>query len=558
MLRAMFAPAPFAFHELLPVGHHDDTPFRQLTADHVSTFSARGKTFLEVQPEALTLITRTAMRDIAHLLRPGHLGQLRAILDDREASANDRFVALELLKNASIAAGGILPGCQDTGTAIVMGKKGQHVITAGGDEAAIARGVYDTYLSANLRYSQVSPLDMFEEKNTGTNLPAQIELYSTDGDEYHFLFMAKGGGSANKSLLFQETKALLNPKSLAAFLDQKLRSLGTAACPPYHLAVVIGGTSAEYTLKVAKLASARYLDHLPTKGSIGGHAYRDLEWEQQVVEIARATGIGAQFGGKYFCHDARVIRLPRHGASCPVAIAVSCSADRQALGKITKDGVFLEQLETDPARFLPEVTHEDLPGDVVAIDLTKPMSEIRATLARYPIRTRLSLTGPLIVARDIAHAKLKERIDRGDGLPQYMKDHCVYYAGPAKTPEGYASGSFGPTTAGRMDSYVDLFQQHGGSMVMLAKGNRGQVVTDACKKYGGFYLGSIGGPAARLAKDCIKNVSVLEYPELGMEAVWKIDVVDFPAFIVVDDKGNDFFAGISGGGPAKSLAVAKG
>ena len=558
MLRAMFAPAPFAFHELLPVGHHDDTPFRQLTADHVSTFSARGKTFLEVQPEALTLITRTAMRDIAHLLRPGHLGQLRAILDDREASANDRFVALELLKNASIAAGGILPGCQDTGTAIVMGKKGQHVITAGGDEAAIARGVYDTYLSANLRYSQVSPLDMFEEKNTGTNLPAQIELYSTDGDEYHFLFMAKGGGSANKSLLFQETKALLNPKSLAAFLDQKLRSLGTAACPPYHLAVVIGGTSAEYTLKVAKLASARYLDHLPTKGSIGGHAYRDLEWEQQVVEIARATGIGAQFGGKYFCHDARVIRLPRHGASCPVAIAVSCSADRQALGKITKDGVFLEQLETDPARFLPEVTHEDLPGDVVAIDLTKPMSEIRATLARYPIRTRLSLTGPLIVARYIAHAKLKERIDRGDGLPQYMKDHCVYYAGPAKTPEGYASGSFGPTTAGRMDSYVDLFQQHGGSMVMLAKGNRGQVVTDACKKYGGFYLGSIGGPAARLAKDCIKNVSVLEYPELGMEAVWKIDVVDFPAFIVVDDKGNDFFAGISGGGPAKSLAVAKG
>jgi len=550
MLRAM---PEFAFQELLPVGHHDDTPYKKLTSDFVSTFTANGKTFLDVKPEALTLLTRTAMRDIAHLLRPGHLAQLKKIIDDPEASPNDHFVALELLKNANIAAGGILPGCQDTGTAIAMGKRGMYVITDGHDEEAISRGIFDTYTQTNLRYSQVAPLDMFEEKNTGTNLPAQIELYATDGDEYHFLFMAKGGGSANKSLLFQETKALLNPKSLAAFLDQKLRSLGTAACPPYHLAVVIGGTSAEFTLKVAKYASARYLDHLPTKGSPSGHAYRDVEWEQKVVEIARATGIGAQFGGKYFCHDARVIRLPRHGASCPVAIAVSCSADRQALGKITKDGVFLEQLETDPAKYLPDVTHDDLEGEVVKIDLTMPMNEIRATLSRYPIKTRLSLSGPMIVARDIAHAKLKERIDRGEGLPQYMKDHCVYYAGPAKTPQGYASGSFGPTTAGRMDSYVDLFQSHGGSMVMLAKGNRSQQVTDACKQHGGFYLGSIGGPAARLAKDCIKSVSVLEYPELGMEAVWKIDVVDFPAFIVVDDKGNDFFAGISGGG--KKLPV---
>ena len=537
----------FAYQEILDAGHHDDTIYRKLTSDFVQTFEARGRTFLEVAPDALTLLTKTAMRDIAHLLRGGHLSQLRAIFDDPEASANDRFVALELLKNANIAAGGILPGCQDTGTAIVMGKKGQLVVTDGHDEAAIARGVYDTYVEANLRYSQVAPLDMFEEKNTGNNLPAQIEIYSTAGDEYHFLFMAKGGGSANKSLLFQETKALLNPKSLAAFLDQKLRSLGTAACPPYHLAIVIGGTSAEQTLKVAKLASARYLDALPTTGNNLGRAFRDIEWEQKVLEIARATGIGAQFGGKYFAHDARVIRLPRHGASCPVAIALSCSADRQALGKITRDGVFIEQLEVDPARFLPETHDKDLAGEVVKIDLDMPMSEIRATLSRYPIRTRLSLTGPMIVARDIAHAKLKERIDRGEGLPQYMKDHCVYYAGPAKTPEGYASGSFGPTTAGRMDSYVDLFQQHGGSMVMLAKGNRSQQVTDACKKHGGFYLGSIGGPAARLAKDCIKKVEVHEYAELGMEAVWKIDVVDFPAFIVVDDKGNDFFAGISGG-----------
>lgn len=547
--------AAFEYQEILPIGHDDDTPFRKLTGDHVASFEARGRSFLEVAPEALTLLTRTAMRDIAHLLRPGHLAQLKKILDDKEASPNDHFVALELLKNANIAAGGILPGCQDTGTAIIMGKKGQYVLTGGGDEEAISRGVWDTYQTSNLRYSQVSPLDMFEEKNTGSNLPAQIDLFATDGDEYHFLFMAKGGGSANKSLLFQETKALLNPKSLAAFLDAKLRSLGPAACPPYHLAVVIGGTSAEHTLKTAKLASAKYLDHLPTQGGPRGNAYRDLEWEEKVVEIARTTGIGAQFGGKYFIHDARVIRLPRHGASCPVAIAVSCSADRQALGKITREGVFVEALETDPAKYLPDTTHEQLAGAVVKIDLDRPMSEIRAELSKYPIRTRLSLSGPLIVARDIAHAKLKERLDRGEGLPQYMKDHAVYYAGPAKTPVGYASGSFGPTTAGRMDSYVDLFQAHGGSMVMLAKGNRSKDVTDACKQYGGFYLGSIGGPAAVLAKDCIKKVSTIEYAELGMEAIWKIDVVDFPAFIVVDDKGNDFFADIAGGTPTKHLAV---
>jgi fumarate hydratase, class I len=546
----------FAFQDILEAGHHDGTPYRKLTGDFVRPLAAGGRSFLEVAPEALTLLTRTAMRDIAHLLRPGHLAQLRAILDDNDASPNDHFVALELLKNANIAAGGVLPGCQDTGTAIVMGKRGQLVLTAGDDEAAIARGVFDTYAEANLRYSQVAPLDMFEEKNTGNNLPAQIELYATDGDEYHFLFMAKGGGSANKSLLFQETKALLNPASLTAFLDQKLRSLGTAACPPYHLAIAIGGTSAELALKTAKLASARYLDDLPTTGNALGRAFRDLAWEQRVVDIARATGIGAQFGGKYFCHDARVVRLPRHGASCPVAIAVSCSADRQALGKITRDGVFLEELEHDPAKYLPDTTHDDVSGGEVRIDLTRPMTEIRQTLSRYPIKTRLVLSGPMIVARDIAHAKLKERIDRGEGLPQYLKDHCVYYAGPAKTPAGYASGSFGPTTAGRMDSYVDLFQSHGGSMVMLAKGNRSPQVTAACKTHGGFYLGSIGGPAARLAKDCIKRVEVLEYPELGMEAVWKIDVVDFPAFIVVDDKGNDFFAGItSSSGAAVKLKV---
>ena len=533
----------FAFTELLPL-HHDDTPWRLLTKDFVTTFEADGKTFLKVDPRALTLLTQTAMRDIAHLLRPGHLQQLKKILEDPEASNNDKFVALDLMKNANISAGGVLPMCQDTGTAIIKGKKGQYVVTGGGDEEAIARGVYATYTEKNLRYSQLAPLTMYEEQNTGSNLPAEIKLSATDGDAYKFLFMAKGGGSANKSYLYQETKALLNPASLMKFLDEKLRTLGTAACPPYHLAVVIGGTSAETALETAKLASARYLDTLPTSGSITGHGFRDVELEAEVHKLTQRLGIGAQFGGKYFCHDVRVIRLPRHGASCPVAIAVSCSADRQCLGKITKDGVFIEDLEKDPARFMPVVDEKALGGEVVQVDLNQPMSEIRALLSKYPIKTRLSLSGPLIVARDIAHAKLKERLDAGQGLPQYFKDHAVYYAGPAKTPTGMASGSFGPTTAGRMDSYVDLFQQNGGSFVMLAKGNRSKAVTDACKKYGGFYLGSIGGPAARLAQDCIKKVEVHEYPELGMEAVWKIDVVDFPAFIVVDDKGNDFFAAL--------------
>ncbi|MDP1914802.1 MAG: fumarate hydratase [Myxococcales bacterium] len=537
-------PTDFAYTPILPLDHHDETPWRLLTKEHVSTFTAEGKTFLKVAPEALTLLTQEAMRDIAHLLRPGHLAQLRRILQDGEATSNDKFVALDLLKNAVISSGGVLPMCQDTGTAIVKGKKGQFVFTGGGDDEAIAKGVFKTYTGTNLRYSQLAPLSMFDEKNTGTNLPAEIEISATDDDEYHFLFMAKGGGSANKSYLFQETKALLNKASLMAWLDTKLRTLGTAACPPYHLAVVIGGTSAEYALKTAKLASARYLDALPTKGSMGGHGFRDVELEGDVHQLTQRLGIGAQFGGKYFCHDVRVIRLPRHGASCPVAIAVSCSADRQALGKITKDGVFLEALERDPAQYLPEIDEKALGGEVVKIDLTRPMSELRATLSKYSVKTRLSLSGPMVVARDIAHAKLKERLDSGNGLPQYFKDHCVYYAGPAKTPVGMASGSFGPTTAGRMDSYVDLFQANGGSMVMLAKGNRSKAVTDACKKHGGFYLGSIGGPAARLAQDCIKKVEVLEYAELGMEAVWRIEVVDFPAFIVVDDKGNDFFASL--------------
>jgi fumarate hydratase class I len=543
----------FAFQEILPLGK-DETPYRLLTTDFVSTFEARGKTFLDVESAALTLLTREAMRDIAHLLRPGHLAQLRRILDDPEASSNDRFVALDLLKNANIAAGGVLPMCQDTGTAIVMGKKGQYVVTGGGDEAAIARGVFDTYLTSNLRYSQMAPLDMYKEANTGNNLPAQIEIFATDGDAYKFLFMAKGGGSANKSYLYQETKALLNPQSLLAFVEQKLRGLGTAACPPYHLAVVIGGTSAESTLKTAKLASARYLDSLPTEGNALGRGFRDVELEAKILELAQRTGIGAQFGGKYFCHDVRVIRLPRHGASCPVGIAVSCSADRQALGKITRDGVFVEELERDPAKYLPDTTQAELPGDVVQVNLNQPMQAIRAQLSQYPIKTRLSLSGPMIVARDIAHAKIKERLDRGEGMPDYMKQYAVYYAGPAKTPEGYASGSFGPTTAGRMDAYVDAFQAEGGSYVMLAKGNRSPAVTAACKKHGGFYLGSIGGPAARLAQDCIKKVEVLEYAELGMEAVWRIEVVDFPAFIVVDDKGHDFFGDLGGGG---SLKVAK-
>ncbi|MEZ4383732.1 MAG: fumarate hydratase [Nannocystaceae bacterium] len=540
----------FRYQEMLPLGD-DPTPYRLVTTDHVETVEVAGHSFLKVAPEGLTLLAREAMADIAHLLRPGHLAQLRKILDDPEATANDRFVALDLLKNASIAASGILPMCQDTGTAIIMGKKGQYVLTGGGDEAALARGVYDTYLTRNLRYSQLAPQSMYREKNTKNNLPAQIELYATDGDAYKFLFMAKGGGSANKSYLFQETKALLNPKSLMEFVDQKIRMLGTAACPPYHLALVVGGTSAEYNLKVAKLASARYLDGLPSEGNLLGHGVRDLEVEAEILKIAQQTGIGAQFGGKYFCHDVRVIRLPRHGASCPVGIAVSCSADRQAKAKITKDGIFLEALERDPARFLPPPEAGELSDHVVAIDLSRPMSEIRETLSKHPVKTRLSLTGTMVVARDIAHAKLKERLDRGEGLPDYLKDHAVYYAGPAKTPEGYASGSFGPTTASRMDPYVDLFQEHGGSMVMIAKGNRSRQVTDACKKHGGFYLGSIGGPAARLAKDCIKKVEVLEYEELGMEAIWRIEVVDFPAFIVVDDKGNDFFAGLSG----KSLKV---
>ena len=535
----------FAFTELLPQGP-DETDYRLLTSEGITEFGAGDRTFLQVEPEVLRLLTETAIHDISHLLRPAHLTQLRRILDDPESSPNDRFVALDLLKNANIAAAGVLPMCQDTGTAIVMGKRGQHVLTDGDDERHIARGVYDAYTRLNLRYSQLAPLSMWEEKNTGSNLPAQIELYAAPGDAYKFLFMAKGGGSANKSFLYQETKAVLNPKRMLSFLEEKIRSLGTAACPPYHLAIVVGGTSAEFALKTAKYASAHYLDTLPSAGSPAGHGFRDLELEQQVFELTQQLGIGAQFGGKYFCHDVRVIRLPRHGASCPVAIAVSCSADRQALAKITRDGVFLEQLEPDPARYLPETTEDDLEGDVVRVDLNRPMQEIRAELSRYPVRTRLSLTGPLVVARDIAHAKIKERLDAGEPMPSYLRDHAVYYAGPAKTPEGYASGSFGPTTAGRMDSYVEQFQAAGGSFVMLAKGNRSQQVTDACKAHGGFYLGSIGGPAARLAQDCIKKVDVLEYAELGMEAVWKIEVEDFPAFIVVDDKGNDFFADTTG------------
>jgi fumarate hydratase class I len=529
------------YAEMFPLGE-DKTPYRRLTTDYVSTSTVEGREILCVDVEGLKLLAKQAMRDCQHLLRPGHLAQLRKILDDPEASANDRFVAMEMLKNANIAASGVLPMCQDTGTAIIMGKKGQDVWTNGDDEAALSEGIARAYLDSNLRYSQVAPLDMYQEVNTGNNLPAQIDLYATKGSAYKFMFMAKGGGSANKSYLYQETKALLNPKRLMQFLDEKIRTLGTAACPPYHLAIVIGGTSAEMTLKTVKLASTRYLDTLPTKGSAQGQAFRDIELEAQVLKMTQDMGIGAQFGGKYFCHDVRVIRLPRHGASCPVGIGVSCSADRQILAKVTKDGIYLEALETNPAQYLPEVSQQDLAGEVLKIDLTRPMAEICATLSRYPVRTRLSLSGPMIVARDIAHAKLKERLDSGQGLPQYFKDLCVYYAGPAKTPEGYASGSFGPTTAGRMDAYVDEFQAAGGSLVMLAKGNRSPQVTAACKKHGGFYLGSIGGPAARLAQECIKKVECIEYPELGMEAIWRIEVEDFPAFIVVDDKGNDFFA----------------
>ncbi len=535
----------FQYTEMLPLGA-DETPYRLITTEGVSEVTLGDRTFLQVEPEALRMLAYEAIHDIQHLLRPGHLAQLKRILDDPEASANDRFVALDLLKNANVAAGGVLPMCQDTGTAIISGKRGQQVLTRGDDERDLSRGVFDAYQQLNLRYSQLSPLTMWSERNTGSNLPAQIELYADTHagheNQYEFLFMAKGGGSANKSYLFQETAALLNPEAFNRFLDEKLRAIGTAACPPYHLAIVVGGTSAEYALKVAKYASARYYDSVPVHGSDEGRGYRDLEMEAQVLAMTQGFGIGAQFGGKYFCHDVRVIRLPRHGASCPVAIAVSCSADRQAKARITRDGVFLEQLETEPAHYLPEVSDDHLDDEVVRIDLNRPMSEIREQLATLPIRTRVSLSGPLVVARDLAHARIREMLDRGEPMPQYLQDHAVYYAGPAKTPEGYASGSFGPTTAGRMDSYVDRFQKAGGSFVMLAKGNRSNAVTKACEENGGFYLGSIGGPAARLAQDNIRKVEVLDFPELGMEAVWRIEVEDFPAFVVVDDKGNDFFA----------------
>src|SRR5215831_3949630 len=529
-----------AYHELFPLGA-DDAPYRKLTSDYVSAGAFEGRRIVKVADEALTLLARQAFIDSAHLVRPGHLTQLRTILDDPEASANDKFVAFDLLKNANIAAGNVLPMCQDTGTAIVMGRKGQQIWTDGDDAAALSAGVRRTFTETNLRYSQLAPLSMYEEVNTGDILPAQIDLFAEPGEAYKFLFIAKGGGSANKSFLYQETRAVLNPQSLLKFFDAKIRTLGTAACPPYHLAIVIGGTSAEMNLKTVKLASCRYLDALPREGNRFGQAYRDRGLEEEVLELTRRLGIGAQFGGKYFCHDVRVIRLPRHGASLPIGIGVSCSADRQILGKITAEGVFLEELEANPARFLPDIEDASLGGEVVHIDLGRPMDEIRRTLSQYPIKTRLALNGTLIVARDIAHAKLQERLDRGGGLPQYVRDHPIYYAGPAKTPAGYASGSFGPTTAGRMDSYVDQFMAAGGSFVTLAKGNRGPEVRAACKKHGGFYLGSIGGPAARLAQDCIKKVEVLAYPELGMEAIWRIEVVDFPAFIVIDDKGNDFF-----------------
>ncbi|CAN2219434.1 TtdA Tartrate dehydratase alpha subunit/Fumarate hydratase class I, N-terminal domain [Candidatus Nanopelagicaceae bacterium] len=534
----------FSYSDLLPIGE-DKTKYRLVSTEGVSVVKLGDKEFLQVDPSALEKLSAEAIHDINHYLRAEHLQQLTNIVKDPEASPNDRFVAIDLLKNANIAAGGVLPMCQDTGTALVMGKKGQFVLTTGKDEVAISQGIYDAYTSLNLRYSQMAPVTTWEEKNTGNNLPAQIEIYadSDHQNEYNFMYIAKGGGSANKSFLYQETKAVLNPTSFMNWLDEKLRSIGTAACPPYHLAIVIGGTSAEHTVKTAKLASTKYLDSLPTSGDAAtGHGFRDIELEQKVLELTRTLGIGAQFGGKYFCHDVRVVRLPRHGASLPIAIAVSCSADRQAKAKITKDGIFLEELERDPAHFLPETTDEHLNDDVVAIDLNQPMANVLAELSKHPVKSRLSLTGTLVVARDLAHARIKAMMDEGKPMPEYLKNHAVYYAGPAKTPEGYASGSFGPTTAGRMDSYVDYFQANGGSMVMLAKGNRSKAVTDACNSHGGFYLGSIGGPAARLAQDCIKKVEVLDFEELGMEAVWKIDVVDFPAFIVVDDKGNDFFA----------------
>ncbi len=532
----------FDYTEMFPLGP-DETEYRLVDTAGVSTFETPEGTFLKVEPEAIRRLTALAMHDIAHFLRTSHLQQLRNILDDPEASDNDRFVALDLLKNASIAAGGVLPMCQDTGTAIVKAKKGQYVFTGGGDEEQIARGIADTFLTSNLRYSQMAPLDMYTEKNTGNNLPAEIKISATDGAAYKFLFIAKGGGSANKSYLFQETKALLNEATLLPWIFDKIQAIGTSACPPYHLAIVIGGTSAELAVETAKLASTHYLDALPTSGSLSGHAFRDLDLEAKVLQLAQSTGVGAQFGGKYFCHDVRIVRLPRHGASCPVGMAVSCSADRQALGKITADGLFLEQLETDPAHFLPAVGADELLNtEPVHIDLNRPMSEILATLSELPVSTQVMLSGPMIVARDIAHAKIKERLDAGEPMPQSWKDHAVYYAGPAKTPEGYASGSFGPTTAGRMDSYVSEFQAAGGSMIMLAKGNRSQQVTDSCRANGGFYLGSIGGPAARLALDNIRKVEVFEYPELGMEAIWKIEVENFPAFVIIDDKGNDFYA----------------
>ncbi len=538
-------PKDFAYSDMLPLGE-DDTEYRLISSDGVSEIEAAGRTFLQVEPEALTQLTAQAMHDINHYLRAGHLQQLRNILDDPQASDNDRFVATELLQNANIAAGGVLPMCQDTGTAVIMCRKGEQVVTFADDAEAISRGVYDTYLTSNLRYSQLAAVDMFSEFNTGNNLPAQIEIYSKPGDVYELFYMAKGGGSANKSFLYQKTKALLNEQSLLDFCDETLRLIGTAACPPYHLALVVGGTSAEFNLKVAKLASAKYLDSLPTHGdAASGHGFRDLEWEKRVLELTQTFGIGAQFGGKYFCHDVRVVRLPRHGASNPVGIAVSCSADRQARAKITSEGLFLERLETDPARFLPEPAVSELSSDVVSVDLDQPMAEIQAQLTKYPVKTRLALSGTLVVGRDIVHAQIKARLDAGEPLPGYLRDHPVYYAGPAKTPDGYASGSFGPTTAGRMDSYVDQFQAAGGSLVMLAKGNRSKQVTEACARHGGFYLGSIGGPAARLARDSIRRVEVLDYPELGMEAVWRIEVENFPAFIVIDDKGNDFFAEVS-------------
>lgn len=548
----------FTYSDILPIGK-DKTEYRSLGSEGVSTVRLGDKEFLQVTPEAITRLSEIAMHDISHYLRSAHLQQLANILDDPESSPNDRFVALDLLKNANISAGGVLPMCQDTGTAIVMGKKGQHVLTETKDEKAISEGIYNAFTRLNLRYSQMAPITMWEEKNTGNNLPAQVEIYAdTDHpNEYSFLFIAKGGGSANKSFLYQETRAILNPKSFYIWLEEKLRSLGTSACPPYHLAIVIGGTSAEYTVKTSKLASTKYLDSLPTKGDAkDAHGFRDLEMEQEVLKLTRTLGIGAQFGGKYFCHDVRVIRLPRHGASLPIAIAVSCSADRQARAKITKDGIFIENLEREPAHFLPDPTAAHLietDGNVVTIDLNQGMDKVRAELSKYPVKTRLSLSGTLVVARDMVHAKIKAAMDAGQEIPQYMRDYPVYYAGPAKTPEGYASGSFGPTTAGRMDSYVDYFQSHGGSLVMLAKGNRSKAVADACKTYGGFYLGSIGGPAARLAQDCIKKVEVLDYEDLGMEAVWKIEILDFPAFIVIDDKGNDFYAQTS-----KPLSIGKG